>query len=40
MEVITWLIEEQRKCAGVIPGYDEYTLYGNDSLGWLSACDL
>lgn len=20
--------------------YDEYTLYGNDSLGWLSACDL
>lgn len=28
------------QCAGVIPGYDEYTLYGNDSLGWLSACDL
>ena len=25
---------------GGIRGYDEYTLYGNDSLGWLSACDL
>ena len=28
------------QCAGVISGYDEYALYGNDSLGWLSACDL
>ena len=28
------------QCAGVISGYNEYALYGNDSLGWLSACDL
>lgn len=32
--------EENGQCAGVISGYDEYALYGNDSLGWLSACDL